>query len=94
VVSPEEPDRVEVVLHLADELARAFQQASRELGRPVLSLRTDDCGWRGCTRPFPPSTCSPQLRRELFDPILIVWGAELRSCSSLVLVNPDPPATD
>jgi predicted enzyme related to lactoylglutathione lyase len=31
------------VLHLADTPARAFQQASRELGRPVLSLRTDDC---------------------------------------------------
>jgi catechol 2,3-dioxygenase-like lactoylglutathione lyase family enzyme len=43
VVSPEEPDGVELVLHLADEPARAFQQASRELGRPVLSLRTDDC---------------------------------------------------
>jgi predicted enzyme related to lactoylglutathione lyase len=34
---------VELVLHLADEPARAFQRASRELGRPVLSLRTDDC---------------------------------------------------
>jgi catechol 2,3-dioxygenase-like lactoylglutathione lyase family enzyme len=39
VVSPEEPDGV----HLTDEPARAFQQASRELGRPVISLRTDDC---------------------------------------------------
>jgi catechol 2,3-dioxygenase-like lactoylglutathione lyase family enzyme len=43
VVSPEEPDGVELVLHLTDEPARAFRQASRELGRPVLSLRTDDC---------------------------------------------------
>ena len=43
VVSPEEPDGVELVLHLADTPARAFQQASRELGRPVLSLTTDDC---------------------------------------------------
>ena len=43
VVSPEEPDGVELVLHLADEPARAFRQASREVGRPVLSLRTDDC---------------------------------------------------
>jgi predicted enzyme related to lactoylglutathione lyase len=43
VVSPEEPDGVELVLHLADEPARAFQRASRELGRPVPSLRTDDC---------------------------------------------------
>ena len=43
VVSPEDPDGVELVLHLADEPARAFQQASRELGRPVLSLRIDDC---------------------------------------------------
>jgi len=43
VVSPEEPDGVELVLHLADEPARAFQAASREVGRPVLSLRSDDC---------------------------------------------------
>jgi catechol 2,3-dioxygenase-like lactoylglutathione lyase family enzyme len=43
VVSPEEPDGVELVLHLADAPARAFQQASRQAGRPVLSLRTDDC---------------------------------------------------
>ena len=37
VVSPEEPDGVELVLHLTDEPARAFQQASRALGRPVIS---------------------------------------------------------
>jgi catechol 2,3-dioxygenase-like lactoylglutathione lyase family enzyme len=43
VVAPEEPGGVELVLHLADAAARAFQQASREAGRPVLSLRTDDC---------------------------------------------------
>jgi len=43
VVSPEEPDGVELVLHLADEPARVFQQATREAGRPVLSLRTGDC---------------------------------------------------
>jgi catechol 2,3-dioxygenase-like lactoylglutathione lyase family enzyme len=43
VVSPEEPDGVELVLHRTDQPARAFQQASREAGRPVLSLRTDDC---------------------------------------------------
>jgi len=43
VVSPEEPDGVELVLHRTDEPARAFQAASRELGRPVLSLNTDDC---------------------------------------------------
>jgi catechol 2,3-dioxygenase-like lactoylglutathione lyase family enzyme len=30
VVSPEEPDGVELVLHLTDEPARAFRQASRE----------------------------------------------------------------
>jgi predicted enzyme related to lactoylglutathione lyase len=34
---------VELVRHLADAPAQAFQQASRERGRPVLSLRTDDC---------------------------------------------------
>jgi len=43
VVSPEEPDGVELVLHRTDEPARAFRQASREVGRPVISLRTDDC---------------------------------------------------
>ena len=43
VVSPEEPYGVELVLHLTDEPARAFRQASREIGRPVISLRTDDC---------------------------------------------------
>jgi predicted enzyme related to lactoylglutathione lyase len=43
VVAPEEPDGVQLVLHLADEPARAFQAASRQAGRPVLSLRTDDC---------------------------------------------------
>jgi catechol 2,3-dioxygenase-like lactoylglutathione lyase family enzyme len=43
VVAPEEPDGVQLVLHLADEPARAFQQASRQAGRPVLSLRTGDC---------------------------------------------------
>jgi predicted enzyme related to lactoylglutathione lyase len=43
VVSPEEPDGVELVLHLADEPARAFQQACRKRGRPVLSLHSDDC---------------------------------------------------
>jgi hypothetical protein len=43
VVSPEEPDGVELVLHLADAPARVFQHASRERGRPVLSLHTDDC---------------------------------------------------
>jgi hypothetical protein len=43
VVAPEESDGVELVLHLAAEPARAFQAASRQAGRPVLSLRTDDC---------------------------------------------------
>jgi predicted enzyme related to lactoylglutathione lyase len=43
VVSPEDPDGVQLVLHLADDPARAFQAASRQAGRPVLSLVTDDC---------------------------------------------------
>jgi catechol 2,3-dioxygenase-like lactoylglutathione lyase family enzyme len=43
VVAPEEPDGVQLALHLSDEPARAFQRASRELGRPVFSLTTDDC---------------------------------------------------
>jgi catechol 2,3-dioxygenase-like lactoylglutathione lyase family enzyme len=43
MVSPEDLDGVELVLHLADEPAREFRQASRAIGRPVISLRTDDC---------------------------------------------------
>jgi catechol 2,3-dioxygenase-like lactoylglutathione lyase family enzyme len=43
VVSPEEPDGVELALHETDEPARAFREASRAMGRPVFSLRTDDC---------------------------------------------------
>jgi catechol 2,3-dioxygenase-like lactoylglutathione lyase family enzyme len=43
VVSPEDPDGVELALHLADEPARAFRHANRDIGRPVISLRTDDC---------------------------------------------------
>jgi catechol 2,3-dioxygenase-like lactoylglutathione lyase family enzyme len=43
MVSPEEPDGVQLVLHLADEPARAFRAASRAVGRPVISLTTDDC---------------------------------------------------
>ena len=43
LVAPEDPEGVELVLHLADAPAQAFQAASRQAGRPVLSLRTDDC---------------------------------------------------
>jgi predicted enzyme related to lactoylglutathione lyase len=43
VVSPEDPDGVQLVLHLTDEPARAFRAASREQGRPVISLTTTDC---------------------------------------------------
>ena len=43
VVSREDPDGVELVLHLTDEPARAFREASRELGRPVISLTSGDC---------------------------------------------------
>jgi predicted enzyme related to lactoylglutathione lyase len=43
LVAPEEPKGVELVLHLADDPARAFQAASRRHGRPVLSIITDDC---------------------------------------------------
>ena len=37
VVAPEDPDGVQLVLHLTDEPARAFRAASREQGRPVIS---------------------------------------------------------
>jgi catechol 2,3-dioxygenase-like lactoylglutathione lyase family enzyme len=43
VVSPEDPDGVELVLYIADAPARVFRQANREIGRPVISLSTDDC---------------------------------------------------
>jgi predicted enzyme related to lactoylglutathione lyase len=43
VVSPEDPDGVELVLHLADEPARTFREATREQGQPVISLTTTDC---------------------------------------------------
>src|SRR4029453_17264388 len=43
LVSAEEPDGVQLVLHLADAPARTFQQACRQRGRPGLSLRTNDC---------------------------------------------------
>ena len=43
VVAPEDPDGVELVLHLTDEPARAFRAATREQGRPVISLTTTDC---------------------------------------------------
>jgi catechol 2,3-dioxygenase-like lactoylglutathione lyase family enzyme len=43
VVSPEDPDGVELVLHRTDDAARAFRRASRDAGRPVISLTTDDC---------------------------------------------------
>jgi catechol 2,3-dioxygenase-like lactoylglutathione lyase family enzyme len=43
MVPPTDLEGVELVLHLTDEPARAFQQASRQLGRPVLWLRPDDC---------------------------------------------------
>jgi catechol 2,3-dioxygenase-like lactoylglutathione lyase family enzyme len=43
VVSPEDPDGVELVLYPAAETAREFQQASRELGRPAFALRSNDC---------------------------------------------------
>jgi predicted enzyme related to lactoylglutathione lyase len=43
VVSSEDPDGFELALHKTDEPARAFQQASRAIGRPMMSLCTDDC---------------------------------------------------
>ena len=42
LVSPEEPEGAELVLHLADAPAQASQQACRQRGRPALSLRTND----------------------------------------------------
>jgi predicted enzyme related to lactoylglutathione lyase len=42
VVSPEEPDATELLLGAADDIARQFQKATREAGRPAISLTTDD----------------------------------------------------
>ncbi len=36
MVSPEEPDGVELALHLADESARAFQAARRQIATGVV----------------------------------------------------------
>src|SRR4029450_1395727 len=67
VVVPEEPDGVELVLHLADEPARAFQRASWALGRPVISLRSDAWGsggpagsWAGRSSRCVPTIVSPR----------------------------------
>jgi len=43
VVSPEDPDGFELSLHMTDQPAQAFQEACRSTGRPMMSLRTDDC---------------------------------------------------
>jgi catechol 2,3-dioxygenase-like lactoylglutathione lyase family enzyme len=79
VVSHEEPDGVELVLHLADEPARAVQAASRQAGRPVLSLRSgsrprgwcssgNQPGWTtGAwtqSSPIPAATCSTCTRTD------------------------------
>jgi catechol 2,3-dioxygenase-like lactoylglutathione lyase family enzyme len=42
VVALEDPDGIQVEVHHTDE-RRSVQRASRRPGRPVLSLRTDDC---------------------------------------------------
>jgi catechol 2,3-dioxygenase-like lactoylglutathione lyase family enzyme len=43
VGAPEDAGGPELVLKLADEPARAFQQANRERGQPALSFTTADC---------------------------------------------------
>ena len=43
LVAPDDPDGIQLVLHLTDEPARAFRAANREQGRPVISLTVDDC---------------------------------------------------
>lgn len=63
VVSPSDPDGTALVLHLADDAARAFQLASRAAGRPMISFTTDDCQRdyerlmaKGVTFTMPPTT--------------------------------------
>lgn len=43
VVSPEEPDGVELLLNLPDETEAAYQRATKEAGKPATSFTTDDC---------------------------------------------------
>jgi catechol 2,3-dioxygenase-like lactoylglutathione lyase family enzyme len=43
VVAPDDPHGVALALYQADAAARAFQQARRAAGRPVLAFRTADC---------------------------------------------------
>jgi catechol 2,3-dioxygenase-like lactoylglutathione lyase family enzyme len=43
VVAADEPDGVQVVLHLADDAARVFRAANAAIGRPLLSIMTEDC---------------------------------------------------
>ena len=43
MTNPPEDGPQQPIQHLPDEPARAFRAATREIGRPVLSLRTDDC---------------------------------------------------
>ena len=43
VTSPEDPNGIALVLHLRDEAATAFQEASRKTGRPWISFTTGDC---------------------------------------------------
>lgn len=42
VVSPEDTDGVELLLGLPDETEAAFQQATREAGKPATSFATDN----------------------------------------------------
>jgi catechol 2,3-dioxygenase-like lactoylglutathione lyase family enzyme len=56
------PDGVELVLHLAGESARAFQQASRQNGRPVLSLATGETAPGRLSGSRPRGWCSPRSR--------------------------------
>jgi catechol 2,3-dioxygenase-like lactoylglutathione lyase family enzyme len=51
VVSPEEPDGVELALHRTDEAARAFQAASREVGRCCRCALTTVPGGPSGSRP-------------------------------------------
>jgi predicted enzyme related to lactoylglutathione lyase len=43
VVSPEDPDGIELLLEVPDEAARAYRQAVREAGKPATALVTADC---------------------------------------------------
>jgi catechol 2,3-dioxygenase-like lactoylglutathione lyase family enzyme len=64
VVSSEEPDGVELVLHLADEPARAFRQASRGGGDVAPAARRASAAATAAVRSTTPAATRQPPRRR------------------------------